>query len=276
VRTSPAWVSFRSLGSSGGADKRRRGGRGNAFKGQSQSHKKGVSATAKVKEEKVDGVLGDFIETSTKTIFTSDQLEPELDQSPYIPTASRIFQMPAAYVSPADLGYAYPNKGVPEFAFIGRSNVGKSSLIGTLLGHKSLVRTSKEPGCTRSVNYFSMGVPEKLPKLYLVDLPGYGFAKAAKTEQEKWRVIIQDFLLNRHPSILRRTFVLVDSRRGIKSADVEMMRLLDGAHVPYQCKRLAPLLFPPSIHRASYPLLQLTQTQFSPRKPRKPRKPSHK
>lgn len=183
-----------------------------------------------------DPVIANFIETSVPTIFTSDQLSPEIDQSPYAAETSRVFKLPGAYVSPATLNYAFPTKGVPEFAFIGRSNVGKSSLIGTLLGQKSLVRISKEPGCTRSVNYFSLGMPGKEPKLYLVDLPGYGFAKTARTEQEKWAAFIQDYLLNRHPSVLRRTFILIDSRRGVKEGDIEMMRKLDGAHVPYQCK----------------------------------------
>jgi len=130
-----------------------------------------------------------------------------MDLSPFRGEARRIFSLPAHYNSPIDFNYALPTKGVAEFAFVGRSNVGKSSLISKLLGNGKIVRISKEPGCTRTINYYSLakGQTEKKcqPELYLVDLPGYGFAKAAREEQKKWQAIMEGFLNTRPYSILR-------------------------------------------------------------------------
>jgi len=141
------------------------------------------------------------------------------------------------YVSPEELNYKLPDQGVPEIAFVGRSNVGKSSLISALIGHQhSLVRVGKTPGLTRSVNYFALGKrsESQRPELYLVDLPGYGFAKAAKTESARWREFIEGYLRDRDMATLRRVFVLVDSRHGLKASDATMMLILDGLALPYE------------------------------------------
>ncbi len=122
---------------------------------------------------------------------------------------------------------ALPSTTIPEIAFIGRSNVGKSSLINALTGHKALARTSNTPGRTREVNLFSLA-----DRLYIADLPGYGYAKVPKHERDNWPELIESYLKGR-PN-LRRTTLLVDSRHGLKDSDRSLMTVLDGAAVTYQ------------------------------------------
>ena len=124
-------------------------------------------------------------------------------------------------------------KGLPpddraEVCFAGRSNVGKSSLINALTGQKGLARASNTPGRTQEINYFCAGDTH-----YLVDLPGYGFAKAPKATVEVWQRLMRAYLSGR--ASLRRAFVLIDSRHGIKPVDAEIMSLLDSAAVSFQC-----------------------------------------
>ena len=114
-----------------------------------------------------------------------------------------------------------------EIAFAGRSNVGKSSLINALFGQKKLAKTSSTPGRTQQLNYFNLD-----DKLYLVDLPGYGFAKAPKEIVKNWQNLINTYLVGR--ASLRRVFLLIDSRHGIKKIDEEIMDMLDKAAVTYQ------------------------------------------
>jgi GTP-binding protein len=118
---------------------------------------------------------------------------------------------------------------VPEIAFCGRSNVGKSSLLNALTGRKAIARTSVTPGRTQELNFFDVGDPLQFR---LVDMPGYGFAKAPLKVVEQWRRLIRDFLRGR--VVLKRTLLLVDSRHGIKPVDAEMMKMLDEAAVGYR------------------------------------------
>jgi GTP-binding protein len=120
-----------------------------------------------------------------------------------------------------------PDATLPEVAFAGRSNVGKSSLINALTGRNTLARTSNTPGRTQELNYFNLG-----QRLILVDMPGYGFASAPKGLVEKWTRLVNGFLKGR--AVLRRAFVLVDSRHGLKETDRTMMTMLDKAAVVYQ------------------------------------------
>lgn len=121
-----------------------------------------------------------------------------------------------------------PDGGRPEIAFAGRSNVGKSSLINAVLNRKNLARSSAEPGKTRELNYFDVGEG----KLWLVDLPGFGYAKVSREQQAKWVQLTKRYLRGR--ANLRRVFLLVDSRRGLMDTDIETMTMLDTAAVTYQ------------------------------------------
>ncbi|MGI9571619.1 MAG: ribosome biogenesis GTP-binding protein YihA/YsxC [Desulfobulbia bacterium] len=114
-----------------------------------------------------------------------------------------------------------------EIAFAGRSNVGKSSLLNALVNQKSLARTSNSPGRTRELNYFSIS-----DKLYIVDMPGYGFARASKSLIRGWTELIHDYLKGRQS--LRRVFLLIDSRHGLKKTDMQILSLMDESAVSYQ------------------------------------------
>src|SRR4051812_30215243 len=120
-----------------------------------------------------------------------------------------------------------PAPALPEVAFVGRSNVGKSSLVNALTGRKTLARVSNTPGRTREINFFRLG-----ERLMLADLPGYGYARVSKADSARWTELIFAYLRGR-PN-LRRAVLLIDSRRGLLSNDVEVMDLLDRAAVSYQ------------------------------------------
>ncbi len=156
----------------------------------------------------------------------------------------------------------------PEVCFAGRSNVGKSSLINALTGRKGLARASNTPGRTQEINYFTVGETH-----FLVDLPGYGFANAPLAVVEKWQRLLKNYLAGR--ATLRRAFVLVDARHGIKPVDEEIMSLLDRAAVTFQCvmtktdklkkgeldKVLAQVRERLAKHPAAYPELVLTSSE---------------
>jgi GTP-binding protein len=120
-----------------------------------------------------------------------------------------------------------PSARLPEICFAGRSNVGKSSLIKALTNRKGLARASNTPGRTRELNYFNID-----ERLFVVDLPGYGYAKASKSDIAKWTKLTREFLFGR--ASLRRVFLLIDSRHGTKESDIELMNMLDETAVTYQ------------------------------------------
>ncbi len=122
-----------------------------------------------------------------------------------------------------------PEADFPEVAFAGRSNVGKSSLLNAVTGRKAIARASVTPGRTQELNFFEVGEPTRLR---LVDMPGYGFAKAPPKVVEKWKRLVRDFLRGR--VVLKRALVLIDSRHGVKPPDAEMMKMLDEAAVGYR------------------------------------------
>lgn len=140
-------------------------------------------------------------------------------------TARKLFAGPCDFVwGTQKAGDALPPGKLPEVAFVGRSNVGKSSLLNALTGRKTLARVSQTPGATRQINFFDLA-----GRLMLADLPGYGFAKVSKAEAAAWQEMIFAYLRGRAP--LRRALVLIDARRGPKESDRQVLALLNRAAV---------------------------------------------
>lgn len=139
--------------------------------------------------------------------------------------ARKLFAGPCDFVwGVQKSGDALPPAKLPEVAFVGRSNVGKSSLVNALTGRKTLARVSQTPGATRQINFFDLG-----SRLMLADLPGYGFAKVSRSESEAWQEMIFSYLRGR--ASLRRALVLIDARRGPKDTDRQVLGLLNQAAV---------------------------------------------
>ena len=170
------------------------------------------------------------------SIYTVQPLEPVVHLSKFSPIANKLFSMTCRYLPPKELGFQLPAQNIPEFAFIGRSNVGKSSLIDVLLSERNLVRISKEPGCTRTINYFGFFKKgnTQSPSMYIIDLPGYGYAKVSKEDRIQWKKITESYFKSRNFTVLRRVFVLIDGRHGIKESDREILDILNGCHLPSQ------------------------------------------
>lgn len=122
----------------------------------------------------------------------------------------------------------YPEDGLPEIALVGRSNVGKSSLINRLINRKNLARTSAQPGKTQQLNYYA--IETDLAPFYLVDCPGYGYARVSRSEKEKWQDFIEAYLSNRGPLAL--TFQVIDLRHEPSKDDVAMFRWLTDQGLP--------------------------------------------
>ena len=148
----------------------------------------------------------------------------ELEES-----ARKLFSGPVTFLKSAPALRFLPDPSAPEVAFAGRSNVGKSSLINRLVNRNGLARTSNTPGRTQELNFFDVGDPMRFR---LVDMPGYGFAKAPKDVVKKWKFLVNDYLRGR--VVLKRAFVLIDSRHGIKDVDRDIMKMLNEAAVSYQ------------------------------------------
>ncbi len=146
-----------------------------------------------------------------------------------IEAARRLFAGPVAFLKSAPSLRFLPDADVAEVAFAGRSNVGKSSLLNALTNRNGLARTSNTPGRTQELNFFDVGDPLAFR---LVDMPGYGYARAPKDMVRQWRFLVNDFLRGR--PVLKRALVLIDSRHGLKDVDRELMDMLDAAAVSYR------------------------------------------
>jgi len=191
------------------------------------------------------------------------------EPDPEVAEAGRkLFAGPVDFVKGVVAMDGLPPGDRPEICFAGRSNVGKSSLINAVTGRKALARASNTPGRTQEINFFALG-----DSRYLVDLPGYGFANAPVKVVEKWQRLLKAYLAGRQT--LRRAFVLIDARHGVKAVDDEIMGLLDKAAVTFQCvltkvdkvnasdldRSLARTREALAKHPAAYPELVLTSSE---------------
>ena len=158
----------------------------------------------------------------------SDEPEGE-DEGELAERARRLFSGRVDFLKSAPALKFLPDPDVPEIAFSGRSNVGKSSLLNALTGRRAIARASVTPGRTQELNFFEVGEPTLLR---LVDMPGYGYAKAPPKVVENWKRLVRDFLRGR--VVLKRTLLLIDARHGVKPVDAEMMKMLDEAAVGYR------------------------------------------
>ena len=185
--------------------------------------------------------------------------------------ARKLFSGPIDFLKSAPRLEHLPVPTVPEIAFAGRSNVGKSSLINALTNRNKLARASNTPGRTQELNYFDVG---RDPLVFrLVDMPGYGFAEAPKDMVKKWRFLINDYLRGRQ--VLKRALVLIDSRHGLKDVDLDVMKMLDAAAVSYHLvltkadkvkpteleKTLEKVRVEAAKHPAAHPLIITTSSE---------------
>ena len=159
---------------------------------------------------------------TSSAIFPPRNVDPD-----QVEAGRRLFAREARFIAGTAEPTALPAEGLPEIAFAGRSNVGKSSLVNALTGRRMLARTSNTPGRTRQINFFDLD-----GRLMLVDLPGYGYADASKTATRAWAGLVRHYLRTR--AVLRRVCLLLDSRHGIKEVDRPLMGMLDAAGVSYQ------------------------------------------
>jgi GTP-binding protein len=201
--------------------------------------------------------------------ITAENLYPPREVEPEPIAAGRLlFARECRFIAGAADARALPPEGLPEIAFVGRSNVGKSSLVNALTGRRMLARTSNTPGRTRQLNFFSLD-----NRLMLVDLPGYGYAEASKTAIQEWTRLMQAYLRSR--ASLRRVCVLIDSRHGIKEPDRPLLKLCDAAGLSYQVvltktDKLGPAALPAILetlaaelarHGAAHPEIHLTSAE---------------
>ena len=157
----------------------------------------------------------------------SDLFPPRAFEPEPLEAGRLLFARDCRFIAGAADAASLPDESLPEIAFLGRSNVGKSSLVNALCGRRMLARTSQTPGRTRQINFFALD-----NRLMLVDLPGYGYAAAAKSAIQSWTRLVQHYLQQR--AELRRVYLLIDARHGIKPEDRPTMLLCDRAGLSYQ------------------------------------------
>lgn len=172
--------------------------------------------------------MGDHAQAGRGIDAAPEDVFPARAFAPAALEAGRLlFAKECRFVAGAADPAALPREGLPEIAFIGRSNVGKSSLVNALTGRRMLARTSRTPGRTQQINFFDLG-----GRLMLVDLPGYGYAAASKGAVKAWTALARHYLTTR--ASLRRACLLIDARRGITDTDRPALAVCDEAALSYQ------------------------------------------
>ena len=159
---------------------------------------------------------------STQKSFKLNDFNPEI-----IKIGRKLFSQPCIFLAGVNNTEQLPNSSIPEIAFAGRSNVGKSSLLNTLTNRSNLARVSQTPGCTKQLNFFNLN-----NKIMICDLPGYGYAKISKKERSNWDNLIIKYLKGR--ALLQRVLLLIDIRRGLKDSDEKIMKILTEAAVVFE------------------------------------------
>jgi GTP-binding protein len=211
---------------------------------------------------------GGLSEAGDAAALCPDVFPPQPLDADTVEEGRRLFARECRFVAGAADPASLPPDTLPEIAFAGRSNVGKSSLVNALTGRTMLARTSRTPGRTRQVNFFDLA-----GRLMLVDLPGYGYAEAPRASIEGWTRLSRLYLKGR--AGLRRACLLIDCRHGVKDADRPLMRLLDEAGVSYQIvltktDKLGPTALSAALarlsaelatHGAAHPLIHLTSAE---------------
>lgn len=170
----------------------------------------------------MEAILTDGLRKANTGTLPNPVFEPDV-----VAAGQRLFTRQCTFMRGAIALDHLPAATLPEIAFAGRSNVGKSSLINTLTGHGGLARVSDTPGRTQEINFFELG-----NRLMIADLPGYGFAAAPKEKVAAWTDLIKLYLKGR--PTLRRALVLVDARHGLKDVDRAILTMMDDSAVNYQ------------------------------------------
>lgn len=173
------------------------------------------------------GTTADTSDSGASDSRTGTATAPTAPTDGELESGRLLFAQASEFLGAAARADQLPSLVLPEIAFAGRSNVGKSSLVNALTGRKTLARTSHTPGRTQQINFFDLG-----KRIILVDLPGYGYARAPKTDIQQWTGLTRSYLKGR--TALARVCLLVDSRHGLKPGDLEIMAELDQAAVSYQ------------------------------------------
>ena len=213
--------------------------------------------------------MGDHAARRREDIASRPALHPPepAPDTDALEAARRLFAGECRFIAAAHTARDLPPDRLPEVAFLGRSNVGKSSLVNAVTGRNSLARVSRTPGRTRQIIFF------ELDGLMLVDLPGYGFASAPKSEIARWNELMTLYLKGR--AGLKRVLLLIDARQGVKPADEAFMTLFDEAAVSFQLvltkldkvppaelpERLAEVAAAAARHTAGHPQLHVTSAE---------------
>lgn len=176
------------------------------------------------------------LQTHMRVLWPIDGVDEPPQLLPHeINVVNRLFKVESKLITSTADNEDLPEWSIPEVAFAGRSNVGKSSLINALTGQSGLVRTSKTPGRTQKLHFFSVGGKiGSLPDMSLVDMPGYGFATAPKKVVDQWHDLVGGYVEQRRGTNLKVIYLLVDSRRGISAVDENFMDFLQDLGMIYQ------------------------------------------